>query len=95
VPGDVRSGAEQGIAAGTLLGSCWFGLVDLMVVLAGQTRSKIGREELKIDLLTTKLRCLNNVKLLRALTANQVLGTIHCMPLQLLLSLKLYLHFPQ
>lgn len=53
VPGDARSGAEQGIAARTLLGGCWLRLVDLMVVLAGQTLSEIGREQgQKTDLLT-------------------------------------------
>jgi len=41
VLGDSRNGVEQGIAAGTLV-NCWFGPVDLIVVLAGQTHSKSG-----------------------------------------------------
>ena len=42
VLGDARNGVEQGIAAGTLVSGCLFRLVDLIVVLAGQTHSKSG-----------------------------------------------------
>jgi len=57
--------------------------------LAGKTHSKNGREEgLKTDLLPVKIKRLNNVKLLRALTTNMGLGTLHHLPLQLLLALK-------
>lgn len=35
-----------------------------------------------------KLKCLNNVKLLRALTANHILGTLHHVLFQLLLALR-------
>lgn len=36
-----------------------------------------------------KLKCLNNVKLLRALTANHILGTLRHILFQLLLALRL------
>ena len=78
------------------MGGFLFGLVDLGVVLASEKRFKNGREEgLKTDLIPVKIKRLNNVKLLRALKANRVLGTLHHMSLQLPLVLKLALHFPQ
>jgi len=39
---DARNGVEQDIAARTLVSGCLFRLVDLIVVLAGQTRCKSG-----------------------------------------------------
>ena len=87
--GDTRNRVKQGIAGGTLVGGFLFGLVDLGVVLASEKRPKNGREEgLKTDLIPVKIKRLNDVKLLRALKANRVLGTLRHMPLQLPLVLK-------
>ena len=43
---------------------------------------------MKTDLLPMKIESLNNVNLLRALTTNKRLGTLHHLPLQLLLAIK-------
>jgi len=87
--GDVRNRVEQDIAGVTLMSGFWLRLVDLAVVLAGEMRSKNGREEgLKTDLLPMKIKRLNNAKLLRVLTTNKELGTLHHIPLQLPLVLK-------
>jgi len=87
--GNIRNRVKQGIARGALVGGFLFGLVDLGVVLASEKRSNNGREEgLKTNLIPVKIKRLNNMKLLRALRANRVLGTLHHMPLQLPLVLK-------
>jgi len=87
--GDARNRVKQGIAGVRLMSGFWFRLADLAVVLAGEMRSKNGREEwLKTDRLPMKIKRLNNTKLLRVLTTNTELGTLPHIPFPLPLLLK-------